>query len=99
MGLIFEDNSKIDLGFKIVNKENIANYVEFLEEIKSNGVNEICLLMADKHHAIRTAMTIVFPGCKEYQHCFVHAKRTVQNMVPNKQNKQIIHLMFRFMTQ
>ncbi|MDE5599324.1 MAG: transposase [Ureaplasma sp.] len=28
-GINFEDNSKIDLGFKIVNKENIANYVDF----------------------------------------------------------------------
>ena len=98
-GVNFEDNSKIDLGFKIVDKENTNNYVDFLEEIKSNGVQEIGLLMADKHSAIKTAMSIVFPKCKEYQHCFLHAKRTMQNMVPNKQNKQKIDLMFRFMTQ
>ena len=98
-GINFEDNSKIDLGFKIVDKENIDNYVDFLEEIKSNGLQEVELLMADKHPAIRTAMAIVFPECKQYQHCFLHAKRTVQNMVPNKHNKQIINFMFRFMTQ
>ena len=98
-GINFEDNSKIDLGFKIVNKENIDNYVDFLEEIKSNGLKEVELLMADKHPAIRAAMAIVFPDCKQYQHCFLHAKRTVQNMVPNKRNKQIINFMFRFMTQ
>ena len=97
-GINFKDNSKIDLGFMIVNRENIINYMTFLEEIKSKGVQEITLLMADKHPAIRTAMAIVFPNCNQYQHCFLHAKRTVQNMVPNKNNKQIINLMFRFMT-
>ncbi len=78
-GINFKTKEKIDLGFKIVDKEDEFNYTEFFQDIYDKGLKNFNVLTSDHHPAIIKGARNVFGDGFKYQKCFIHTKRQLAN--------------------
>jgi putative transposase len=62
------------LGLAVVDTESYSSWKEFLERIRSRGVEGIQLVTSDAHEGLRQAISEVFLGAA-WQRCAVHLMR------------------------
>ncbi len=73
-------------------KEDKASWVEFLQWLKSRGLDGVNLIVGDKCLGMLEAVGEVFPTAK-YQRCTVHFYRNVFSVVPRSKIKTVAKML------
>lgn len=87
-----EDGYREVLGAAEGMKEDKASWVEFLQWLKSRGLDGVNLIVGDKCLGMLEAVGEVFPTAK-YQRCTVHFYRNVFSVVPRSKIKTVAKML------
>lgn len=87
-----EDGYREVLGAAEGMKEDKASWVNFLQWLKSRGLEGVQLIVGDKCLGMLEAVGEVYPGAK-YQRCIVHFYRNVFSVVPRSKVKLVAKML------
>jgi len=86
------------LGFWILETESASDWVSVLNELKSRGVEDVLVVVADNLRGLEEAVRSVFPRA-DYQQCVVHKVRSSLRKVRYKDRKEVAKDMRAIYTQ
>lgn len=84
---INEKNKREILGLKVDHSESESNWYEFLESLKSRGIQSPNLVISDAHKGLKNAIQKSFIGTS-WQRCTVHMLRNMIQTMPRKDSKE-----------
>lgn len=85
---IRSDGKREVLGFGVYDAESGYAWLDFLEKLKSRGLNSVKMVITDAHNSIRMALAKVYPTVA-WQRCQVHLTRDILDHVPPKYKEAV----------
>ena len=86
------------LGFRILETESASHWVSVLNDLKSRGVEDVLVVVADNLKGLEKAVRSVFPRA-DYQQCVVHKVRSSLRKVRYGDRKEVARDMRAIYTQ
>lgn len=85
---ITEENKREILGLSVDHKESYESWRNFLQLLKSRGIQSPKLVISDAHEGLKKAIQREFIGTS-WQRCNVHFKRNIFEKLPKKDSQEI----------
>jgi len=82
------DGTREIVGFNVYDAEDNYSWNNFLENLKSRGLNSVEMIISDSHKSIRKAIAKVYPDAA-WQRCQVHLLRNIVDEIPQKYKQGI----------
>ena len=94
------DGSREILGFGVYPNESRNTWKDFLDSLKSRGLDDVLMFTSDAHEGIIKALSQVFPE-SPWQRCQTHFSRNILTHVPKQYQAAIqaeLHIMYNCST-